>query len=61
MSPRKANGRIYVKFEGDSGSNGYLNAMMIEALTVSTSAPPPATASTQAVFLVDFGRHDSGY
>lgn len=54
----QANGRVYVKFEGDAGSNGYLNAMMIEALTVSTSAPPPATASTQAVFLVDFGPND---
>lgn len=54
----QANGRLYIKFEGDAGSNGYLNAMMIEALSVSTSAPPPDTASTQAVYLVDFGRHD---
>jgi hypothetical protein len=56
----QANGRLYIKFEGSTGSNGYLNAMMIEALTVSTSAPPPLVASTQGVFLVDFGRHDSG-
>ena len=54
----QANGRLYVKFEGDAGGNGYLNAMMMEALAGSTSAPPPDTASTQAVFLVDFGRHD---
>lgn len=52
------NGRLYVKFEGDAGSNGYLNAMMIEALAVTTSAPPPATASTQGVYLVDFGPND---
>lgn len=53
------NGRLYVSFAGDAGTNGYLNAMMIEALDVEVPAQPqPAT--TQAVYRIDFGRHDGG-
>jgi lysophospholipase L1-like esterase len=59
LAPR-SNGRLYVEFEGDRGNEGYLNAMMIEALSVSTGAPPASGATTQAVYLVDCGRHDSG-
>lgn len=51
----QANQALYVKFQGINGSNGYLNAMMIEEVAATNA---PAVATTQEVFLVDFGRHD---
>lgn len=52
LVPQTANA-LYVKFEGEGGANGYLNALLVEGFN---PAPPPPVVET---ILLDFGNNSS--